>query len=78
VVPFAVDQPDNAQRVQRLGGAEVLYQRRYAARRAARHLGDLLGKSEYARRAGEVAGLMRSEDGVGGACAAIEELFASS
>jgi rhamnosyltransferase subunit B len=77
VVPFGVDQPDNAQRVQRLGGAEVLYQRRYAARRAARHLGDLLGKSEYARRAGEVAGLVRSEDGIGDACDAIEELFAS-
>jgi rhamnosyltransferase subunit B len=77
VVPFAGDQPDNAQRVQRLGGAEVLYQRRYAARRAARHLGDLLGKSEYARRAGEVAGLVRSEDGIGDACDAIEELFAS-
>jgi rhamnosyltransferase subunit B len=78
VVPFAVDQPDNAQRVQRLGGAEVLYPRQYTASRAARRLGDLLGESEYARRAGEVAGLVRSEDGVGDACDAIEELFASS
>src|SRR5215213_898473 len=78
VVPYAVDQPDNAQRVQRLGGAEVLYPRRYAARRAARRLGVLLAESEYARRAGEVAELVRSEDGVGDACDAIEELFASS
>ncbi len=78
VVPFAVDQPDNAQRIQRLGGAEVLYPRQYTAPRAARRLGDLLGESEYARRAREVAGLVRSEDGVGDACDAIEELFASS
>jgi UDP:flavonoid glycosyltransferase YjiC (YdhE family) len=78
VVPFAVDQPDNAQRVQRLGSAEVLYPRRYTARRAAKSLGDLLGESEYARRAGEVAGLVRSEDGVGDACDAIEDLLASS
>ena len=78
VVPFAGDQPDNALRVQRLGSAEVLYPRQYTAPRAARLLGDLLGESEYARRAGEVAGLVRSEDGVGDACDAIEELFASS
>ena len=78
VVPFAVDQPDNALRVQRLGGAEMLYPRQYTAPRAARRLGDLLGKSEYTRRAGEVARLVRSEDGVGNACDAIEELFACS
>jgi UDP:flavonoid glycosyltransferase YjiC (YdhE family) len=78
VVPFAVDQPDNAQRVQRLGGAEVLYPRRYAAPRAARRLDDLIGESGYARRAGEIARVVRSEDGVGDACDAIEELLASS
>ena len=77
VVPFAVDQPDNALRVQRLGGAEVLYPRRYAAPRAARRLDDLIGESGYARRAGEIARRVRSEDGVGDACDAIEELFAS-
>src|SRR5215211_326398 len=78
LVRFAFDQPDNALRVQRLGGAEMLYPRQYTAPRAARRLGDLLAESEYARRAGEVAGLVRSEDGVGDACDAIEDLFASS
>jgi rhamnosyltransferase subunit B len=78
VVPFAGDQPDNAQRVQRLGGAEVLYPRQYTAPRVARRLGDLLGESGYARRAGEIARRVRSEDGVSDACDAIEELFASS
>ena len=78
VVPFAVDQPDNALRVQRLGGAEILYPRQYTAPRVARRLGGLLAESEYARRAGEVAGVVRLEDGVGDACDAIEQLFASS
>jgi UDP:flavonoid glycosyltransferase YjiC (YdhE family) len=78
VVPFAVDQPDNALRVQRLGGAEVLYPRRYAAPRVAGRLDDLIGASGYARRAGEIARRVRSEDGVGDACDAIEELFARS
>ena len=78
VVPFAVDQPDNALRVQRLGGAEVLYPRSYAAPRAARRLDDLIRESGYARRAGEIARRVRSEDGVGDACDAIEDLFASS
>jgi rhamnosyltransferase subunit B len=78
VVPFAFDQPDNAQRLQRLGVAEVLYPRRYAAHRAATRLGDLLRGSWYVCRAGEVSGRVLSEDGVGDACDAIEELFASS
>jgi UDP:flavonoid glycosyltransferase YjiC (YdhE family) len=78
VVPFAFDQPDNALRIQRLGVAEVLYPRRYAARRAAGRLGALLGGSWHARRAEEVAERVRSEDGVGDACDAIEELLASS
>jgi UDP:flavonoid glycosyltransferase YjiC (YdhE family) len=78
VVPFAVDQPDNALRAQRLGSAEVLYPWRYAAPRAARRLDDLIRKPGYARRAGEISGRVRSEDGVGDACDAVEELFASS
>src|SRR5215216_8208357 len=78
LVPFAFDQPDNALRVQRLGSAQVLYPRQYTAPRAARLLDDLIGASGYARRAGEVARRVRSEDGVGDACDAIEELFTSS
>jgi rhamnosyltransferase subunit B len=78
LVPFAFDQPDNALRVERLGSAQVLYPRQYTAPRAARLLDDLIGASGYARRAGEVARRVRSEDGVGDACDAIEELFTSS
>ena len=78
VVPFAHDQPDNALRVEGLGVARVLYPRRYTGRRAAERLGALLGRAEYARRAEEVAAQVRSEDGIGRACDALEEVLANS
>jgi UDP:flavonoid glycosyltransferase YjiC (YdhE family) len=72
VVPFAHDQPDNALRVEGLSVARVLYPRHYTGRRAAERLGALLGRAEYARRAEEVAAQVRSEDGIGRACDALE------
>jgi rhamnosyltransferase subunit B len=76
VVPFAHDQPDNALRAKRLGVARLVYPRHYSARRVARHLRALLEVPGYRDRAGEIARLVRSEDGVGSACEAIEELLA--
>jgi len=75
VVPHAHDQPDNAFRVTSLGVARTLFPRRYAARRVARELEVLLGDPAYARRAEEVGRTVRSEDGVGAACDAIEEVL---
>ena len=77
VVPFAHDQPDNALRARSLGVAKVVYPKRYSARRVAKHLRALLEEPGYRDRAGEVARRVRSEDGVGSACEAIEELLAS-
>jgi rhamnosyltransferase subunit B len=76
VVPFAHDQPDNALRAEGLGVARLVYPRRYSARRAAEHLRVLLENPGYRIRAGEVAKQVRSEDGVGAACEAVEELLA--
>jgi UDP:flavonoid glycosyltransferase YjiC (YdhE family) len=76
VVPFAHDQPDNARRAKGLGVARLVYPRAYSARRVAGHLRALLEEPGYRDRAGEVAKLVRSEDGVGSACDAIEELLA--
>jgi UDP:flavonoid glycosyltransferase YjiC (YdhE family) len=76
VVPFAHDQPDNALRARSLGVAKVVYPRRYTSRRVAEHLRDLLEEPGYRDRAGEVAKRVRSEDGVGFACEAVEELLA--
>src|SRR5258708_16061726 len=54
VVPWAHDQPDNADRVCRLGVARTLDRDRYSARSAAVALGRLLDAHSYASRAAEV------------------------
>jgi rhamnosyltransferase subunit B len=76
VIPFAHDQPDNALRAEGLGVARLVYPRRYSARRVAEHLRVLLENPRYRIRASEVAMQVRSEDGVGAACEAVEELLA--
>jgi UDP:flavonoid glycosyltransferase YjiC (YdhE family) len=75
VVPFGFDQPDNADRVQRLGIARVLLSIRYSAARAIRELRPLLEQPRYARRAAEVGEAVRHEDGAARACDALEELL---
>jgi len=76
VVPHAHDQPDNAARVARQGVARVLPPSRYRAPRVAGHLDALLGQSRYARRATELAGAVRGEDGAERAADVIERLLA--
>jgi UDP:flavonoid glycosyltransferase YjiC (YdhE family) len=78
VTPFAFDQPDNADRVVRLGIARTLPIRKYAASRAARELATLLDDPAFEHRAQEVASRMRSEDGAARACDALERLIGAS
>lgn len=78
VVPFAHDQPDNAGRVSRLGAGRTLARRRYTPTAAARELRVLLEDPAFAARAGEVGRQVRSEDGVGTACDAIDSLLLSA
>ncbi len=75
VVPFAHDQPDNADRAARLGVARVVPRARYSAARASRELGRLLGEPSYQARASDVAERILAEDGVGIACDALETLM---
>lgn len=75
VVPYAHDQPDNAARVTRRGGARWILRAQYNARTAGRELRALLSDPRYAAKAEEVGRLVRSEDGVGTACDAVEELL---
>ncbi|QEH34846.1 MurG-like transferase [Aquisphaera giovannonii] len=75
VVPFSHDQPDNADRLRRLGVARVLPGPRYDARRAAAALRMLRDDPSYARRAAEVGERVGREDGVAAACDAIEGLL---
>jgi UDP:flavonoid glycosyltransferase YjiC (YdhE family) len=75
VVPFAHDQPDNAERLRRLGVARTIPGRRYTAARAVEALRPLLEDPSYARRAAEVGEQVRGEDGVQNACDAIESFL---
>jgi UDP:flavonoid glycosyltransferase YjiC (YdhE family) len=75
VVPHAHDQPDNADRLTRLGVARTIYRHRYAPERAAAELGRLLDDPAFSRRASEVAGHVAQEDGVEAACRALEALL---
>lgn len=78
VVPFAHDQPDNAHRVERLGVSRTLPPNRYSARRVERELRALLDSERYRERARRVGQVVASEDGVGAACDAIEEVLGVS
>ena len=75
VVPFAHDQPDNAERLRRLGVARTIPVPRYSAARATAELRHLLDDPSYAHRASEVGQQMRQEDGVRVACDALEGMI---
>jgi len=74
VVPYAHDQPDNADRARRLGVARIIRPGRYRAARVARALRALLGETTWTEAAARVATQVRAEDGVRTACDAIERL----
>jgi UDP:flavonoid glycosyltransferase YjiC (YdhE family) len=76
VVPYAHDQPDNADRARRLGVARVISPRQYRARRVAHALREVLQDWEIATAAAHVAARVRAEDGVRDACDAIERVLA--
>jgi UDP:flavonoid glycosyltransferase YjiC (YdhE family) len=72
VMPYAHDQPDNAERLRRLGVARTITRQRYTPTRAAHELRQLLDNPAYSRRASEVGQKVRQEDGVWAACDALE------
>jgi UDP:flavonoid glycosyltransferase YjiC (YdhE family) len=77
VMPYAHDQPDNAERLRRLGIARTICRQRYTAARAAAELRHLLDNAAYAQRALAVGAAIRQEDGVRAACDALEHLLQS-
>src|SRR5581483_3849943 len=64
VVPWSHDQPDNAERVRRLGVARVANRARYTAQRAERELRILLEEKRYDDRARRIAEEIAGEDGL--------------
>jgi rhamnosyltransferase subunit B len=75
VMPYAHDQPDNAERVTRLGIARTIARPRYTPTRAAAELRRLLDNPVYSRRALEVGKQVRQEDAVRAACDALTGLL---
>jgi rhamnosyltransferase subunit B len=73
-VPFAFDQPNNARRLEELGVAELMLPRERQERRMTQALEDLLA-GPAPRRARDLGEAIRAEDGVGQACAILEETF---
>ena len=72
VMPYAHDQPDNAERVTRLGIARTIRRRQYTPARVAKQLRELLDNQSYAIKAAEVGKRMAGENGVQAACDALE------
>lgn len=75
VVPFGMDQQDNAARVVRLGVGRMVSRRHYREHRVARELRLLLEQPSYAKNAGATADAIRAERGAVAACDALEALL---
>ena len=74
-VPYGWDQPDNAARVKRLGMGLHVPRARYSAITAADALDRLLNDARFAKRAAEIGEQIQAEDGLTGACDAIEAVL---
>ncbi|MEM9215447.1 MAG: glycosyltransferase [Cyanobacteria bacterium P01_F01_bin.150] len=73
IMPFTFDQPDNADRVQKLGTSRTIMRKKYLAPRIVKELNRLLDDPGYAASAEEVGLIVRAENSVGAACDAIEK-----
>ena len=75
VVPFSHDQPDNAQRVERMGIGKRIPRAKFSARSGEAALRELLGDDRYAVNAADIARRLRKEDGVAAACDRLEAVL---
>lgn len=76
VVPWSHDQPDNAERLRRLGVSRTILRRRYRAERVAREIEALLQSGSARERAAELGRVIAAEAGLMNACDAIERVLA--
>lgn len=72
VVPWSHDQPDNAERLRKIGVGRTIPRQRYRAPLVMKELDRLLNDKSYAERAQQIGAQIVSEDGVSRACDAIE------
>ncbi len=76
IIPWAWDQPDNAERAVRLGIARTISHSRFSAEQGAAELRQLLRNPTYMQRCEKIASELSRENGVGTACDAIESMLA--
>ncbi len=78
VVPWSHDQPDNAERLRRLGIARTVSRSRYTSARVSQSLKALLQDSSLKQRAADIGDQIALENGLQNACNAIEGVLAKS
>jgi rhamnosyltransferase subunit B len=64
VVPYSHDQPDNADRLVRLGTSLTVFRQKYSPATAAQSLQKLLTNPRYAQQAQAIAPQLQGENGV--------------
>ena len=74
IMPFSHDQPDNADRVTKLGVGDSIRARAFRPPAVARKLRALIESNDVARRCREVAGRFTGVNAVGATCDLIEQL----
>ena len=78
IVPYGWDQPDNALRIERSGTGLHVPRREYSVDRATLALSRLFENPQFLLRSRAAATQMRLEDGLDGACDAIESVLAQT
>ena len=73
VVPWSHDQPDNAERLRKLGVSRTIERSRYTAAMASRNLDHLLHEPSYETASAQIARELAKEDGVCAACDSLEK-----
>jgi UDP:flavonoid glycosyltransferase YjiC (YdhE family) len=74
IVPYNYDQPDNAERIARLGAGRTLTRDRCTAATLTAELQQLLFNPSYAARAAQLSQIVNSENGAATACDALLSL----
>ncbi len=75
VVPFSLDQPDNAARIVRLGVGRIISRKKYQQKQVVKELQLLLNNPQYKTKAVEISQIIQAENGVRTACDKIEDFL---
>lgn len=77
IMPMTHDQPDNAERLERLGIAQTIWPTKFTANNIAKVLNDLITNQHYKVAAKQIAEKLRQENGLLSAAKLIEQLPAT-